>query len=362
VSPAADDGAFLSNYAGNRMKWQNNNRTASEGVLFVESVVHDHGSIFRQLYPETDIGVVGHIELITEPATGTFVAVQVKSGDTHLADNAREFCVSVDQAQLDYWSAYLVPIVLVCYSPSMKIAAWISIHEYMEREMYHDRTPVTSIRIPFVSEFNVQALNEGIAALADANADRRILIKCADNCLAGDAKQRFQGLSILAAHPDSRDSRTIAFLSRRLLFDDHISVADEAIRTLAYHVGRSRWSGNPNKVEEKALVAYAVDLCRDFTAPECQRLIERIDDESFAGPDAMGERVFDLLSCCEASQNVMEEIAADTNQPMQRRINALYLSYGCDDEELLNSSELADDQNLGDVYRAMYPRDLGSSE
>lgn len=43
---------------------------------------------------------------------------------------------------------------------------------------------------------------------------------------------------------------------------------------------------------------------------------------------------------------------------MQRRINALYMIYGCDDAELLDYRELADDPSLGDVYRAMYSDEL----
>jgi hypothetical protein len=344
------------------MNPQKMNQTASEGLLFVEKVVNDHESIFRQVHQESDVGIAGHIELVAETATGKLVAVIVKSGDSYLADNAQEFSVSVDQAQLDYWCAYPVPVILVCYAPSMKIATWAPVRQYVEREVYYGRAPVTSIRIPLLSELNVKTLNEGVAALAKVSADRRVLIECVDMCLTGGPIQRFQGLSLLAAHPDSRDSRTIAFLSRRLLFDDDISVADEAIRTLAYHVGRSRWSGNPDNAEEKALIRYAADLCRDFTALECRSLVERVDGEWFSGPDAMGERVLDLLLCCEASQDVMEAIARDTDQPMRRRMNALYLSFGCDDGELREARELADDPELGEVYRAIYSRHSGNGD
>lgn len=345
------------------MKWHKRNRTAIEGVLFLESVVNDHGSIFRPVHQETDIGVDGHIELVhADKATGTLVAVQVKSGDSYLADDASEFSVNVDQAHLDYWCSYIVPVVLVCYSPSKKIAAWTPIRDYVEHERYHGRTPVASIRVPLDREFNVRALDEGVTGLATAHTDRRILIECVDKCLDGDSVQRFQGLSILAAHPDSRDSRTTAFIARRLLFDRDMSVSDEAIRRLAYHVGRFRWSWNPNNVDEHALISYSSDLCRDFTPAECRRLIERIDDEWFGGPDAMGERVFDLLVCCEESQRVMDEVARDKGQPMQRRTKALYMMYGCDDADLHDCRDLADDPSLGDAYRAMYADELASSE
>lgn len=108
--------------------------------------------------------------------------------------------------------------------------------------------------------------------------------------------------------------------------------------------GETIW--NPNNANEQALIAYASDLCRDFTAAECRALIERIDDEWFGVPDAIGERIFDVLVCCEESQRVMENIAADRDLPMQRRIKALYMMYGCDDAELLDYRELADDPQL----------------
>jgi Domain of unknown function (DUF4365) len=329
------------------MKPEKMNRTASEGLLYIEKVVNDHGSIFHRAHQESDVGIAGHIELVAETAPGKLVAVIVKSGDSYLADNAQEFSVSVEQGQLDYWCAYPVPVILVCYAPSMKIAAWTPVRQYVESEVYHGRAPVTSIRIPLSSELNVKTLNEGVAALADVSTDRRILIECVDMCLTEDPVQRSQGLSLLAAHPDARDSRTIA---------------DEALRTLAYHVGRSRWSGNPDNAEEKALIRYAANLCRDFTAPECRNLVERVDDEWFSGPDAMGERVLDLLLCCEASQGVMEAIARDTDQPMRRRMNALYLSFGCDDGELREARELADDPELGEIYRAIYSRHSGNGD
>jgi hypothetical protein len=344
------------------MDRQPNDRTASDDIAYLESVVKQHGSIFRQVRQETDVGVTCFIELASDRAAGKLVAMQVSSGDSYLADGKQEFSVSVDQAQIDYWCAYAVPVVLVCYSASMRIAAWTPIGEYVAGEVYHNRTPVTSIRIPFSSEFNVKALSEGIAALADVHAKGRVLLKCVDKCLVGDAKQRLQGLSILAAHPDSRDSRTVAFVARRLLFDEDVSVADEAMRTLAYHVGRSRWSANPNSVEEKALIGYAVDLCRDFTATECRKLVDRIDDGCFSGPTSAAERVLDLLACCETSRSITDEIAADNDQPMRRRVNALYLSFDGDVGELLASWELAHDPNLGDVYRAIYPHDQGEGQ
>ena len=338
------------------MKWQKKNRTANQGVLHVEGVVNDHGSIFRPIHQEDDVGVDGHIELVdAENATGKLVAVQIKSGESYVSASDEQFVVNVSQEHLDYWDSYLIPVMMVCYSPSRNLAAWIPISEYIRYKKYHDRTPITQIKIPFHRVFDAGSLNEGVGGLASAGADRRFLIECVDHCLAGDHRERLQGLQILSDHPDSRDSRTTAFIARRLLFDQNEVVADAAIRTLSYHVGRFRWSWNPNNKDEKQLMAYASQLCSDLTTEECTRLIERLDDEWFGGPQALGERVFDILVRCDESQRVMEDMAADKSLPMQRRVNALYMLYGCDEGELLMDDVLPDSDGYGDVFRTMFP-------
>ncbi len=350
---------YVRRATGVYMKWKKKNRTANEGILFVENVVNDHGSIFRPVHQETDVGIDGHIELVdNETVTNKLVAVQVKSGESYVSSDGTRFSIRVDQEHIDYWCSYLVPVIMVCYSPSRELAAWTPISEYVRHQGYHERTPITQIDVPFHRKFDSKALNEDVAAFANAAVSRRVLIECVDHCLVGNAQQKFQALTILSGHPDSRDSRITAFVARRLLFDGDRSVADEAIRTLAYHVGRARWAWNPNNTDEQAVIRYASDLCRDLTAAECRVLIERIDDEWFGGPDAFGERVFDLLVCCEESHRVMEDIAVSHDLPMQRRIKALYMMYGCDDAELLDDRELADDPCLGDVYRTMYADEL----
>lgn len=110
---------------------------------------------------------------------------------------------------------------------------------------------------------------------------------------------------------------------------------------------------NPNNPQERKLIEYASGLCANFTESECETLIEKIDNEQFGGPMAIGERVFDLLSCCDASWDVMLKVAGDSTLPMERRINALYMSFGCENCELSEHSDLVNDPKLCDVYRAL---------
>ncbi|QDT47791.1 hypothetical protein Pan258_18280 [Symmachiella dynata] len=337
------------------MKWPKNQQTATEGVNYVRQIVNDHGSIFHPIHQENDIGIDGYIELFqSEQSTGSVIAVQVKSGDSYLSGIGKTFKVSVDQDHLDYWCSYPIPVVIICYSPSNRIAAWTSITEYVRREKYHERTPVTQILVPFHSQFDVKSLGKKLVHLAKAANQRLVLINYVDNCLIGDSLHKLKGLSILGAHPDSKNLATTAFLARKLLFDSNSAVSDEAIYILSYHVARYRWSFNPNNSHEQTTSQYASNLCDDFTREECQSLIERTVDEAFHGPQAIGERVFDLLACSDRGQRVLEEVASNQDCPMERRISALYMLYGCDDSELLDYRELATDPALGDVYREMY--------
>jgi len=163
------------------MKWKKTQQTANAGVVFVESVVNAHGSIYRPVHQETDVGIDGYIELVNvEKATGRIVAVQIKSGDSYFSSGDREFVVSVDQRHLDYWESYMVPVVLICYSPTRDIGAWRSVRDYIQHEEFHSRIPITQIRVPLYHPFNSEALNEGIGGLAHARADERILLKCAE--------------------------------------------------------------------------------------------------------------------------------------------------------------------------------------
>ena len=239
------------------MKWPKTQQTANAGVVFVESVVNAHGSIYRPVHQETDVGIDGYIELVNvEEASGRLIAIQIKSGDSYFSEGNCEFIVPVDQRHLKYWDQYMVPVVLICYSPTKETGAWISIRDYIEHEKYHERMPITQIRVPLYNPFNTNALYERIGGLAHARADERVLLKCADKCLSQDLQVRREGFSILQAHPDSRGLKITAMFARQFLLDEDTETAKDALYTLAYAVGRRRWAFNPNNKEEGQVIEF----------------------------------------------------------------------------------------------------------
>ena len=185
------------------MKWPKSKQTANAGVLFVESVVNDHGSIFHPIHQENDIGIDGFIELVdVGEASGQLLAVQIKSGDSYLAADGRGFRVPVDKAHLSYWASYMVPVVFVCYSPSKKAAAWTSVRDFIEHWNYHEKGEISAITVPDYRPFNTEEIGKGLAGLAHARADERLLFKCADKCFSPDRKERRDGFDIIEAHID----------------------------------------------------------------------------------------------------------------------------------------------------------------
>ncbi len=339
------------------MKHTKENVTGKTGVIHVQKVVNDHGSIFHPVHEENDLGVDGFIELVkAEVSSCRVLAVQVKSGDSYLSDSSDEFVVNVDERHLDYWLRFMLPVILVCYSPTKDTAAWVSVRDYVEHERCHKRLPVTQIRIPFSKQFNAATLSEGIAGLAHVRADERLLIKCADMCMSDDVQQRHDGFQILANHPDSRRLRITCLIARRLVMDPNIETAKSALHVLGYSVGRNRWSWNPNNREEGDEEAFARKVCEDVTAENVRRLLELCDDAGFHGPAGLGERLLDVIGCCfDTAEQVLNAIARDASEPMKRRAHAVLLLHGCDDGELEEARDDLLDSDLADVIKWMLP-------
>ncbi len=186
--------------------------TAKAGVLFLHQIVNEHGSIFRPVHQEDDVGIDGFIEpVIDEVASGRLVAVQVKSGDSYLSDDGSEFVIPAEERHLKYWLGYMVPVILVGHSPSKQIAAWTSVRDYVENETYHERDPVKSIRIPISRQVTKEAMN-GLTELARQRSDERLLLKAADKCLSESAADRKEGFQILTSW---NSAMTRAFTDRK---------------------------------------------------------------------------------------------------------------------------------------------------
>src|SRR6267378_1104656 len=122
------------------MKWTKTKIIENQGLLYVKQIVVEHGDIYREIHLETDIGIDATIEFVKDnEALGRLLAIQIKSGDSYVASGKDKFVVPIDEAHLHYWQDYDLPVVLICYSPSQKLAAWQDVKGYIQYQKQREK-------------------------------------------------------------------------------------------------------------------------------------------------------------------------------------------------------------------------------
>ncbi len=206
------------------MKWPKTKITENQGLLYIEQLVNEHGNIFRKTHLEEDIGIDGVIEFVKDgEATGRLLAIQVKSGDSYVAPGKDRFIVHVDEAHLNYWQNYNLPVVLVCYSPSQKLAAWQDIKQYIQFQRKREKVSIKFIEVPFRKELNGQALSEELYQLTSEYAEERFLFEKANMILSSKADERREGILYIWLRLGKLATRLTAFLMpSRILCNDEL--------------------------------------------------------------------------------------------------------------------------------------------
>lgn len=100
------------------------NFTSDSGVNFVATVVNDElGWIFRKNNNETDYGIDGYIDIVTEEGevTGQSFAVQIKSGASFFKQKSKNgFIYRGESKHLNYYRNQQLPLLLIIYSSTDK--------------------------------------------------------------------------------------------------------------------------------------------------------------------------------------------------------------------------------------------------
>ncbi|MBK9273964.1 MAG: DUF4365 domain-containing protein [Flavobacteriales bacterium] len=90
------------------------------GLIFLRDI----GWIYRQ-QPSADVGMDALVEeAVGSNPTGRFLMVQVKSGEGNVRVTKNEFVYSMSGVHYEYYLQVEMPVILVLYSPSKKIAWW----------------------------------------------------------------------------------------------------------------------------------------------------------------------------------------------------------------------------------------------
>lgn len=229
----------------------------------------------------------------------------------------------------------MLPVIIFFFSPSRGRGAWISVKDFIKNQQYHGNTPVKKITVKLENnELKIENFSV-LRSYGKIHFDSKKLFECVDRCLSENEREVFDNFMILANHPHSRDSKITLFMARNLLKTDNTDNLKTILFILGYGVGRHRWSWNPKNEDEQKIMGFACDMCSDLTKEEIYKLLSVADNESFHGAHALGERLFDIISCCpDTAVPVLELVASNKSEPIERRLNALYLIYECDDENI----------------------------
>ncbi len=341
------------------MKWPRTKITENQGLLYIEQLVNEHGHIFRKTHLEEDVGIDGSIEFVKDgEATGRLLAIQVKSGDSYVAPGKDRFIVPVDEAHLNYWQSYDLPVVLVCYSPSLKLAAWEDIKQYLqyqkqqEKVFPQEKASIKSIEVPFRNELNGQTISEELYQLTSEYAEERFLFDKANMTLSSKADERREGILYISLRRSKLATRLTAFLARQLILDENIDTVRLAASTLGYCIAHRKWSFYP----DEDLMNYTRRLCRDFEKEHVCRLMEAVNDGDF-DPRSLGEACLDCMGGMWApdGENALRQIVTDKHIAMHARANALVTFYCCDWNALIADSKSLHEDGLGDIVTWIMP-------
>ena len=322
----------------------------------MQEEINKQGSIFRPVHEENDIGIDGFIEYVEdENATGQLIAVQVKTGDSYLNKSKDTFRLYVDQDHIDYWNEFVVPVILIFYSPTLNISSYVEIKSLVKYEEYHDRLPITKIEVRTDMKFSSETISKQFKDILKVYKDEKILFDSTEKCLSNDLQHQKEGFLILSNHPFSRDRKITIYIAKKLLFSDDIELSKDALYILGYGCGRARWSWNPNNKEEKEIINYASQICSELDNNELKRVINLTKNEYWNGPQGLGERAIDVLSCNINSLSVAEEILINQDNPIEIRGFCLFYLYECDDDLLMEDKEkICTKPILKEVYEWLY--------
>lgn len=111
-----------------------------QGVLRVASLLQACHLVWRET-PNADVGIDGQVELVNDQgeATGSIVAVQIKSGRSYLLDGGSAWKYYPSEKHRRYWEHYALPVLLMLHDPDSDAVHWVDARRVLRSDQHESQ-------------------------------------------------------------------------------------------------------------------------------------------------------------------------------------------------------------------------------
>ena len=325
------------------------------GVAFVQKVVAEAGSIFREYPQDTDLGIDGQIEFIEkEVATGKLVAVQIKAGSSYLIHHADGdyFQIKVKRQDLIYWNSQPIPVVLIAYDPQTEQSSWLDILGQVRNNPNILGNNYTTLILPATTRpFNADILKSEIKNLCTNYRFEAEQLSFLELMASHDTEDKLRGFLGLRSHPEYLFTKLTTFLLLKHLFHPNDGLRAAVTDTLSRFLAHPEVGLNP----PKEIREYVESEFRKFGLQELIWLLETawLDEENLMRRGSLGQSVGVIITAIPRYEHRMVELAVDPNQSHKVRWAAIALAAEFGIYSVLLGLAMNFDRTIwGDVYEA----------
>ena len=326
------------------------------GVAFVERIVAEAGSIFREYTQDTDLGIDCQIEFIDEEvATGDLVDVQIKAGSSYLKHyiNGDYFQVKVTRKDLIYWNSLPIPVIIVTYDPKTGQSSWIDVLDYIRNNKRILKRNFVTLKLPAnTNPFDTHTLMSEVRSLCRKYRVEVGQLYFAELLASHNIEDKFRGFWGLRSHRDYLFSKLSCFMLIQHIFypDDDLraSVTDTVSRFLPHpEVGLIP----PQEIRE-----YVISKLMDFGIQEVARLLETawLDEENLMQRGSLGQSIGVIITAIPGYEQHLTELIMDPDQSYEVRFAAIVLADEFGMQSVLRAIAVNFDSNIwGDLKEAI---------
>lgn len=202
--------------------------TGELGVSFMKLICGREKVIFRPI-ELFDVGIDGLIEPQVENiATGAFIGVQIKSGQSFKRAGVGKYVFRSDKAHFEYWFRCTLPVVGVVYDPESNKAVWTNLSDYADKALTENGP--WSIPLTLESdELNTETLSQLISSAESTRISRKFV-----NSMSAVVAQQDNTSSRKEINEHSKLAWEELFDTFLSLIHDEWTVADAGYR-LSWH-------------------------------------------------------------------------------------------------------------------------------